>query len=143
MTPREFELYAEGRGVEREWILDLFAWVQVNLINVHVPRGKPRVTINKIRPKTKKKKSEKEIEEEFQANRQALKEKLGKVGTKPKAASAEDTVDMWTAQARIKAKRREEEALKEDEEAFWNSPEGQELSQLVWGDSIPDLDEEA
>lgn len=50
MTEREFQLWVEGQHKRDDWILDVLAWMQVNLINIHVPRGKGRVTKQRIRP---------------------------------------------------------------------------------------------
>ena len=48
MTPREFELWCEGRQIDFERDLEKSAWEQANLINVHIPRGKPRLRKEKI-----------------------------------------------------------------------------------------------
>jgi hypothetical protein len=40
MTFREFELYAEGHSETWARIWETLAWVQANLINVHVGKGK-------------------------------------------------------------------------------------------------------
>lgn len=49
MTPRELELYLEGR--EEHWarIRELLAWVQANLMNAH--GGKRKVKPEKLLPK--------------------------------------------------------------------------------------------
>jgi hypothetical protein len=51
MTERELELWMEGQTLKWERIEDVLSWLQANLINIHIPRGKPKLTVEKIRPK--------------------------------------------------------------------------------------------
>jgi len=50
MTFREIELWIEGQQEHREWTMDILAWVQVNLVNVHVAK-KDRISIDTLRPR--------------------------------------------------------------------------------------------
>lgn len=51
MTLREFEVYSEGYAARWDRVVEVLAWMQANLINVHVPKGKPRVTVDALLPR--------------------------------------------------------------------------------------------
>lgn len=51
MTMREFEVYSEGYAIRWDRALEVLAWVQANLINVHIPKGKPRITVDGLLPR--------------------------------------------------------------------------------------------
>lgn len=50
MTYREFELYAEGHGEFWDRVMQLCAWMQANLMNVHLSKGS-KVTPEKLLPR--------------------------------------------------------------------------------------------
>jgi hypothetical protein len=90
--------------------MSMLAWAQVNLINVQIPRGKPRLTVDKLLPKRQRKKAVSQ-------------------------ADAEEAVDLLTAspKERIKLQASRAKARREAEEdaRFWQSPEGRKLKQLA------------
>lgn len=54
MTDRELEVFAAGVEDGRRVWRDLAAWLQVNLINSNIPRGKPRLRVEQILPPMKR-----------------------------------------------------------------------------------------
>ena len=48
LTPWEVTLVTEAKAIADEGKLELVAWQTALLLNVHVPRGKPRVTVDKL-----------------------------------------------------------------------------------------------
>lgn len=102
MTPRELELFLEGR--EEHWarVRELFAWVQANLMNAH--GGKRKVKPEKLLPKEdlkRRKAQEKPPEQNL-------------VGMTPKEVTA------FFAEKRIQRL----------ETAWLNSPEGRRVRDL-------------
>jgi hypothetical protein len=51
MTLREFELYAEGYAIRWDAFLEALAWVQANLLNAQIPKGKAKLTVEKLLPR--------------------------------------------------------------------------------------------
>lgn len=54
MTFREVELVLEGQALWWERLEFLLAWMQANLINIHIPKGKSRLTVEKLLPRRRK-----------------------------------------------------------------------------------------
>lgn len=117
MTYRELELYMEGQEDYRFWVREILAWTQANLMNIHIPRGKPRVKIQDLLPRRKKRHEEdiQKIEEQLELEMQPI---MG-VGT-----STKDRMKQVAQRARIK---------KEAKEAaeFWSSNEGARIKMLL------------
>lgn len=60
MTYREIELWIEGQNEARTWLLEALAWTQANLINIHIPRGKPKTRPDQLLPKRRRRSSDDE-----------------------------------------------------------------------------------
>jgi hypothetical protein len=86
--------------------------MQANLINIHIPRGKPRLTVDKILPRGKRRRDRKAVEDDSEA----ILEVQQALGGDPKEIAL---ARMRAQQTKIREKREREEA-----ESFWNSPEG-------------------
>lgn len=88
--------------------MQMLAWLQVNLINIQLPRGKPRLTMDKILPKRARKKVEQSDE------------------------AVEEAVEMLTAKKsdlqRMRARRAAARRQAEEDARFWRSPEGTKLA---------------
>ena len=54
MTFRDFALYHEGycKRIDRE--MQMLAWACANIMNCWVPKGKPKITVNKLLPRQQK-----------------------------------------------------------------------------------------
>lgn len=117
MTYRELELYMEGQEDYRFWVRELFAWTQANLMNIHIPRGKPRVKIQDLLPKRKKRVEEdvNKLSDQFEAEMAPL---LGA------GASRKERMQQAARRAR------EKQEAKESAE-FWSSNEGSRIRQLL------------
>lgn len=116
MTMREFELWLEGYRSRQDSAIELLAWVQANLINIHIPRGKPRVTPKKLLPKNHGKRK-------MGADDELSTEEMDEIMIATAATTKER---MAVTKARLKAKQELEEAR-----AFWSSPEGQRIRELT------------
>lgn len=117
MTSREFELWLEGYRDRLDRWVELLAWTQANLMNIHIPRGKPRMTVEKLLPKGKKKRGRKDVDEDaLFAVQQAL---------------ADDPAEV--ARERMRAKQNRLRSKQEEDEArqFWNSPEGRRIGDYL------------
>lgn len=117
MTYRELELFIEGQEENRKFIRSTLAWVQANLMNIHVPRGKPRIKPQQLLPKSDKK--QKNVSDEiaiaqFQAETAIL-----------RGANLNPKDRMEQAKQRALAKRE-----KEEWEAFINSKDGMRYLEL-------------
>lgn len=106
MTFRETELFIEGRRERDDWALEVLAWVQANLINVHVGKGR-RVRPDQLLPRSTKRRKQADAELEIDA------------GDDPK-----DRVEASKRRARERAER-------EDAERFQASPEGRRMVALL------------
>jgi hypothetical protein len=51
MSEREFELWALGFADRQQGTLEMLAWMQANLMNVHIPRGRSRIRPEHLLPK--------------------------------------------------------------------------------------------
>lgn len=109
MTVREVEVYIEGRREHDDWMLEVLAWLQANLINVHVPRGKARVKAEALLPRSAKRRRSDATDDMAMLDN----------GSDPRAR-------LEAAKARARAKREREEA-----EHFANSPEGRRMVALL------------
>lgn len=118
MTYRELELFVEGQTEARTWFLETMAWVQANLINVHVPRGKPRVTAEQLLPRKRRKTKE----EDLDSVKQSLDDEFAPLDGATQ--SAKDRLDTVKAKARASAD-------KKDYEAFMASKEGRRLAEIL------------
>jgi hypothetical protein len=106
MTLREFELYVEGYSDNWDRIRELMAWVQTNLINIHVPRGKRKVRTSDLLPKTNRKK-------------------------KRNDKSADDIPASNLEEAKERARRRIQE---EESKAFYSTESGRMLRERIHGE---------
>lgn len=117
MTFREFECWLEGYERRQEGVMDIAAWVQANLINIHVPRGK-----QKVKPEDLKKKKPRKM----------------RVGAPAEKSDAEIEVALEIEQAetpkertkliarRIRAREEHQEALR-----YFASPDGRRLMETL------------
>jgi hypothetical protein len=119
MTMREFEVWLEGYRSRQDSAIELLAWVQANLINIHIPKGKPRVTPKKLLPKGHGRKKPTGDDE---PDTEEIERLAASIPGQPGGAKAR----VAAAKARLKAKREVEE-----ERAFWSSPEGQRIRQMI------------
>lgn len=117
MTYRELELFIEGQEENRKFIRSTLAWVQANLMNIHVPRGKPRIKPEQLLPRSDKKQKDMS-DEAVIAQLQAETAILGGANLDPRAK-------MEQAKQRNLAKRE-----KEEWEAFINSKDGMRYLEL-------------
>jgi len=97
--------------------MEISAWAQANLMNVHIPKGKPRMTVDKLLPRGKRKRDRKEIDEE------ALLDVQQALADNPAEA----------AKSRLEAKMEKIRASKAENEdaAFWDSVEGHKLREML------------
>lgn len=111
-------------------MLDAAAWMQANLINVHVPKGKPRMTVEKLRPK--KNRSGARDRDEAAAidavDDSDLPDLAGGRDSTPVDPKEQARQALRRAAARREAKEHAEEA-----ERFWEGPEGRRMKEL-WGE---------
>lgn len=85
------------------------AWMQVNLINIHIPKGKTKLTLDKIRPKhARRRKVDAKTTEELEAEVEWLEADEGK-------------------RRRLAAQRSRARAQAEETRAYLASPEGRKL----------------
>lgn len=119
---REFELYLEGYQDRIDSVLDILSWLQANLINIHIPRGKPRVTAEKIRPRNRRKRRE-QSDEQIDAEIENLSRMFssGPESQKDEARAARE-------RARNRVLRKQEE---EDSKRFWGSNQGNRIKKLL------------
>lgn len=110
LSEREFEIWLEGRAELQDKVMQICAWVQTNLLNIQIPKGKPRITVDKLLPRRARK----------------------------PVQSAEEldlAVELLTASSgqaqRLRAKqaRRKEEAA--EARRFWASPEGRKMARRM------------
>lgn len=123
MTYREIELFIEGQDEARTWFLESLAWMQANLINVHVPRGKPRVRADQLLPKRRKKKAN-----DDEATRTELAEKLAPLSAATTSEGPRARLEAVKARARATQEAREWNE-------FRNSAEGKRIAALLDDDS--------
>ena len=110
-------MWLEGYRERMDHELELLAWMQANLINIHIPRGKPRMTVDKLLPKGRKRRARKDLDEDnLYAVTQAL--------------SSDPVADAQKNIAR-KQQRIVERKLEEEESAFWKSAEGKRLANML------------
>lgn len=69
MTYREVELFIEGQDEARQWQLEALAWMSANLMNIHIPRGKPKVRADQLLPKRRSKSKAGDVEDREAADR--------------------------------------------------------------------------
>lgn len=117
MTYRELELYMEGQEDYRFWVREILAWTQANLMNIHIPRGKPRVKLQDLLPRRRRKAEEdvKKIDEQIE---QEIAPLLG--------AGASMKEKMRQAVQRTRARQQAKEAAE-----FWSSSEGARIKLLL------------
>jgi hypothetical protein len=111
MTYRELELFIEGQEENRKFIRSTLAWVQANLMNIHVPRGKPRIKPEQLLPrsdKNKKSASDEQIARQLEMETAII----GGASKDPRARME---------QAKLRAKAKQE---KEDWENFISTERG-------------------
>ena len=102
--------------------MDVLAWMQANLINIHIPRGKPRLTVDKLRPKGVKSRRKEEGDEGPTADEIAQLDLAFSEPMDPKERVKQEA-------ARITQKRKEKE-ITEDSARFWSSREGRRVKEL-------------
>lgn len=115
MTERELELWFEGQADFWDRVVDLMAWAQANLINIHVPRGKGKMSIEKLRPKRATKprqKTEEERQEEMEIAAEVL---------------IDNPRDLRSARERRRLAAQE----RADAVRYWQSDEGRRLSETI------------
>ena len=97
--------------------MELLAWTQANLMNIHIPKGKPRMTVDKLLPRGKRKRDRKEIDEE------ALLDVQQALSDNPAEA----------AKNRLEAKMHKirTSQMEEEDAAFWSSVEGRKLREML------------
>jgi len=111
LTPRELETYLRGFNERLELERDFLAEQTLPLVNVHVPRGKPKVSMRHLRPKRGKKKLE-----EAEDIESGVAEVLGGVSMREKVEIARRR---WDAK---------------EERVYWKSDEGRRLRAVIAGD---------
>lgn len=128
MTFREFELYLEGYQDRVDQVLEILSWVQANLINIHIPRGKPRVTPEKIKPRSI---ARRQREREQSAGREVEEETIDTSQLDSALNKATDPKERARlARQRAKQKREMAEQMK-DADSFWNSSEGKRAKAIL------------
>lgn len=111
MTWRELECFTDGYADLWHRFREALAWAQTNLINVHIPRSKPRVRIEQLLPKRKR--PVRSEDEDVQ----------------PDVVPVDDGVVLSPVDALAAEKKRRQLAASAKEDAsFWSSAEGKELS---------------
>lgn len=118
MTFRELELCAEGFALRRRWDHETLAWVQANLINIHVPRGKARVRAEDLAPRRAEEIDDGSVEGSVEEMTRAVD---GRV-ISPK--------ERHERNVRRIVERRD----REDRDAFWGSLEGKRAEDVLAGD---------
>lgn len=122
MTMREVEIWLEGYRARQDSSVELLAWVQANLINVHIPKGKPRVTPKKLLPKGhgRRKTGADEIDDE---ELERIQDAVPIAGGKTRDG----------VKARMEAKRAKLRAKQElaEMDAFWSSAEGRRIREMM------------
>jgi hypothetical protein len=116
MTEREIELWFEGQSEKWERTQDILAWVQANLINVHVPRGKPKLTVEKVRGKRSTHVVDTRTDDE-------IKDQIDEM--------AESYMRDPEARERARDRRLARRAQREEEARFWQTPEGDRLAEQL------------
>ena len=122
MTYRELELYIEGQEEARGWIRELMAWVQANLMNIHIPRGKPKVKPAQLLPRRDRRRRAPETDED------AVREIEAALG--PLEATQGDPQARMTA-AKVRAREKQDRS---EWRAFRESSEGRRLAELIGDD---------
>jgi hypothetical protein len=112
MTFREIELYAQGQRDRDDWLLEVLAWVQANLINIHIPRGKPRVRPDTLLPRSTRRRR-------ADTDDTAIERVEEGTGSDPKAR-------MEALKRRVRAR-----VEREDQERFWSGAEGRRMLSLL------------
>lgn len=113
LSDREFEVWLEGRADFMDRVMEIGAWMQANLMNVHIPRGKPRATVDKLLPRSVKQRRNAGNEE------------------KDLAALAETLIEDPKERRLAREARLREEAAQEEARRFRDTPEGRRIRQLV------------
>lgn len=116
MTLREVEVWLEGYRARQDSSVELLAWVQANLINVHIPKGKPRVTPKKLLPKGHGKRK-------MGADDELSQDELDEIML---ATAASPRERMAATKAKLRAKQELAEI-----DAFWSSPEGRRIREMM------------
>lgn len=101
-------MFALGVGDARAWLQRQLAWTQVNLINVQIPKGKPKLRIESLLPA----KPTGAIEDVFPD-----------AGDMPGATPAEK---LKAAKNRVRGK-----LARRDADEFWRSAEGRRIVKLL------------
>lgn len=112
MTVREVEVYIEGQRDRDDWLLEVLAWVQANLINVHVPRGKARVKPDSLLPRSARRRK-------------------GGADEAPETLAALDAGGDPKARLAAMKERARARQDREDAERFAASTEGRRMMQLL------------
>lgn len=121
LTEREFEVWLEGCAEAQDKDMQKWAWVQANLINVQIPRGKPRLTVDKLLPKRARKTAAGESTEQVEATVELLyakpseRRKMRAAAMKAKQ-DAEDARRYWASAEGVRL-RRSMRSLVDDEES--------------------------
>jgi len=140
LTWREFELYCEGYQEQIDRQIDLLAWTQANLINVHIPKGKSRVKAEQLRPKRKRPQDGDDSPEggldmdevrSFNEGVNAKADKSGRDqdGTKP-ADSPKEQARAAVEDAKARARARQDD---QDSSEFWSTQQGRDLQAFIDG----------
>lgn len=117
MTSRELEIWFEGWSERRRQEMELLAWVQANLINIHIPKGKAGVKMHQLLPKWAKRLAKGEASDEV--------DDVPGEGGDPVAAMAK-------AKDRVRQKR---------DEGWWQSGPGVALRRAL-GEDVGGADED-
>lgn len=111
MTLREIEVWIEGRSADRHWQLRALAWTQANIINAQIPRGKPRLSVEKLLPKKP-------------SAQESVPEPLPDLDAFDESITPEERARR--ARERVRAKRAAEASRE-----FWTSAEGRRILMLL------------
>jgi hypothetical protein len=96
--------------------------MQANLINIHVPKGKPKVTVEKLRPKGSRRRGrDRDVQDAVDDS------ELSAVMTEAPA----DPKEAARAAMQRARDRREGREHAEESTRFWDGPEGRRMKELL------------